>query len=158
MKVIISLIITLIFITGCSNFRYVPEPESKRGKPIPVLTTTVYSGNFTTEQIRGLWMTCSIRFSQVSPYLPQQFVLRHCDCYADLIRKNFKNSDDLAALIAVAENVGNVLDSDEFACLHAPGFDDLAETSGSNVGQKLISGDYSFPDRPEFNLLHLVLD
>ena len=98
MKVIISLIITLIFITGCSNFRYVPEPESKRGKPIPVLTTTVYSGNFTTEQIRGLWMTCSIRFSQVSPYLPQQFVLRHCDCYADLIRKNFKNSDDLEAL------------------------------------------------------------
>ena len=97
-KVIISLIITLVFITGCSNFRYVPEPESKRGKPIPVLTTTVYSGNFTTEQIRDLWMTCSIRFSQVNPYLPHQFVLRHCDCYADLIRKNYKNSDDLEAL------------------------------------------------------------
>ena len=97
MKTIV-LIITLIFIAGCSNFRYVPEPESKRGKPIPVLTTTVYSGNFTTEEIRDLWMTCSIRFSQVNPYLPHQFVRRHCDCYADLIRKNYKNSDDLEAL------------------------------------------------------------
>ena len=97
-KVIISLIITLVFIAGCSNFGYVPEPESKRGKPIPVITTTVYSGNFSTEEIRDLWMTCSIRFSQVNPYLPQQFVLRHCDCYADLIRKNYKNSDDLEAL------------------------------------------------------------
>ena len=97
-KIIIGLIITLVFITGCSNFRYVPEPESKRGKPIPVLTTTVYSGNFSTEEIRDLWMTCSIRFSQVNPYLPQQFVLRHCDCYADLIRKNYKNSDDLNSL------------------------------------------------------------
>ena len=98
MKVIISLIITLIFITGCSNFRYVPEPESKRGKPIPVLTTTVYSGNFSTEEIRDIWMTCSVRFNQVDPYLPLQFIHRHCDCYADLIRKDYKNSDDLEAL------------------------------------------------------------
>ena len=95
-KVIIGLIITLVFITGCSNFGYVPDP--KRGKPIPVLTTTVYSGNFTTEQIRGLWMTCSVRFNQVDPRLPQAFIHRHCDCYADLIRKDYKNSDDLEAL------------------------------------------------------------
>lgn len=51
-----------------------------------------------------------------------------------------------------------MLDGDEFACLHAPGFDDLAETSGSDVGQKLISRDYGFPYRPEFNLLHFVFD
>ena len=65
-KVIIGLIITLVFIAGCSNFRYVPEPKSKRGKPIPVLTTTVYSGNFSTEEIRDLWMTCSVKFSSPS--------------------------------------------------------------------------------------------
>ena len=97
-KVVIGLIITLVFITGCSNFRYVPEPESKRGKPIPVLTTTVYSGNFSTEEIRDLWMTCSVKFNQINPSLSHQFVLSHCDCYADLIRKDYKNSDDLESL------------------------------------------------------------
>jgi len=99
MKVIISLIITLIFITGCSNFRYVPpEPESKKGKPIPVLTTTVFSGNFSTEEIRGLWMSCSVGFKESSPRYSLDFVWRHCDCYTDHVRKNYKNSDDLKAL------------------------------------------------------------
>ena len=96
-KVIISLIITLVFITGCSNFRYVPEPESKKGKPIPVLTTTVYSGNFSTEEIRGMWMTCSVGFKESAPFYPLDFVWRHCDCYTDHVRKNYKNSDDLKA-------------------------------------------------------------
>ena len=95
MKTIV-LIITLIFITGCSNLW--DAPELGEGKPIPVLTTTVYSGNFSTEQIRGLWMTCSVRFNSINPYLPQEFIHRHCDCYADLIRKNYKNSDDLQSL------------------------------------------------------------
>jgi hypothetical protein len=97
-KVIISLIITLVFITGCSNFGSIPKPESKRGKPIPVLTTTVYSGNFSTEEIRGMWMTCSVGFKGTNSYYPLDFVWRHCDCYTDYVRKNYKNSDDLRAI------------------------------------------------------------
>jgi len=104
-KVIISLIITLVFITGCNNFRYAPKPESKRGKPIPVLTTTVYSGNFSSEEIRGLWMTCSTSFKENSPFYSLDFVYSHCDCYTDHVRKNYKNSDDLRALTLDGANI-----------------------------------------------------
>ena len=43
-------------------------------------------------------MTCSVGFKETSPYYPLDFVWRHCDCYTDHVRKNYKNSDDLQAL------------------------------------------------------------
>lgn len=52
------------------------------------------------------------------------------------LRKLSQNGDlpnDLARLVTVSENVGDLLDSDHLARLHAPGLDDLAEAAGSNV-------------------------
>ena len=48
LKIILSLIITSVFITGCYNFGYLPNPELEKEKPIPVITTTIYSGGFST--------------------------------------------------------------------------------------------------------------
>jgi len=50
-------------------------------------------------------MSCSVGFKEASPYRPLDFVWRHCDCYTDHVRKNYKNSDDLKALTPDGANV-----------------------------------------------------
>ena len=43
-------------------------------------------------------------------------------------------SDHLAGLVAVSEDIRDLLDGDHFARFEAPGFDDLAEAAGADVG------------------------
>jgi len=94
----IIIMASLLLLSNCSNFQYVPDLKQKKDKPVPVLTTTVYSGNFTTQEIRVLWQTCSVGFSQINPNYPPGYVNRHCDCYTDHVREYYKNSDDLRSL------------------------------------------------------------
>jgi len=105
LKITLSLIITSVFITGCYNFGYLPNPELEKEKPIPVITTTIYSGGFSTYVIRGLWQACSVGFYQIDPNYPRDFVHRHCDCYTDYARKNYKNPDDLQSLAQEGANI-----------------------------------------------------
>jgi len=105
LKIITGLIFVSIFVTGCSNFQDTLKPESKKEKPIPVITTNIYSGNFSTYVIRGLWQTCSIGFNRLNPNYPPDFVHRHCDCYTDHARKNYKTPDDLRSLTPEGANI-----------------------------------------------------
>ena len=98
LKIITGLIFVSVFVTGCSNFQDIIKPKLEKEKPIPVITTAIYSGGFSTYDIRGLWQACSVGFYQIDPNYPREFVHRHCDCYTDHARKNYKNPDDLQSL------------------------------------------------------------
>ena len=88
------LIITSMIIAGCSNFQYVPNLENEK----PIAVSTAFSGTFTTEQIRNMWVTCHNGFIASNPYLPQEFVAVHCDCYSDYVRQNYIDNAELAAI------------------------------------------------------------
>ena len=64
------------------------EVESKR-----------FSGDHTTEQIRGMWWICFSSRQKVAPYLPPQFNVGHCDCVIDKSRERYSSGD--------YESVGN---------------------------------------------------
>tara|TARA_Y100000310_G_C20461882_1_gene705772 strand:+ start:178 stop:516 length:339 start_codon:yes stop_codon:yes gene_type:complete len=72
-KVIISLIITLVFITGAQNFASGEAPTLK----------------FPTEEVRAMWYMCSTQFQMVAPHIAQAERVRLCDCYVDHMRDTF---------------------------------------------------------------------
>ena len=79
---------------ACTNFQIVPELEAEKMKK----PQTVFSGNFTTEEIRGLWYQCSLGFFSIDPLYNQELVYKHCDCYTDHTRKKYKDSKELETL------------------------------------------------------------
>ena len=81
-------ILGITFLLYSCTGQIVPEPET-----IP--EPTVFSGNFTTEEIRGLWYVCSVSFFQQSPATPMEQVYMYCDCYTDYTRQNYKDNQEL---------------------------------------------------------------
>jgi len=70
----ILILILLIFIGGCT-------------KTLP--TKTSYNKNFTTEQIRNLWLICSQNFQYRQPLINEVSRWAICDCYTDTIRSKY---------------------------------------------------------------------
>ncbi len=82
------LLLSITFLLYSCTGQIVPEPET-------VPEPTVFSGNFTTEEIRGLWYVCSTSFFQQSPATPMEQVYRYCDCYTDYTRQNYEDNEEL---------------------------------------------------------------
>ena len=90
-KVIISLIITLIFITGAqSNFASEEESPLK----------------FPTKNIREMWFACSLEFRRIRPAMLEEVRIYLCDCYTDYMRKNFTPEQVLAMTPEQARSLG----------------------------------------------------
>ena len=79
-KVIISLIITLVFITGAQNFAFGGAPTLK----------------FPTKDIREMWWACSTEFRKLMPSIPEQIRIQLCDCYTDYMRTTFTVKEVMA--------------------------------------------------------------
>lgn len=54
---------------------------------------TRFSGDHTTEQIRGMWWICFTSRQKVAPYLPPAFNVEHCDCVIDKSRERYSSED-----------------------------------------------------------------
>lgn len=52
-----------------------------------------FSGDHTTEQIRGMWWICFSSRQKVAPYLPPEFNVGHCDCVIDKSRERYSSED-----------------------------------------------------------------
>jgi len=52
-------------------------------------TTDKFNGNYPTLQVRELWQVCSLTFQQKHPQLPQALRWLVCDCYTDIIRRDY---------------------------------------------------------------------
>ena len=52
-------------------------------------TTKKFNGNYPTLQVRELWQVCSLTFQQKHPGLPQALRWLVCDCYTDIIRRDY---------------------------------------------------------------------
>ena len=51
--------------------------------------THKFNGNYPTLQVRELWQVCSMTFQGKHPGLPQQLRWLVCDCYTDIIRRDY---------------------------------------------------------------------
>ena len=51
--------------------------------------THKFNGNYPTLQVRELWQVCSLTFQQKHPHLPQALRWLVCDCYTDIIRRDY---------------------------------------------------------------------
>ena len=66
------LLLTLILMSGCHK----------------TTQKTPFSGHYSSQQIRELWMGCSIAIWKVNPY--SQNRIPFCDCSTDATRENYK--------------------------------------------------------------------
>ena len=89
-KVIISLIITLVFIAGAQNFASGEAPTLK----------------FPTKNIREMWFACSLEFRRIRPAMLEEVRIYLCDCYTDYMRKNFTPEQVLAMTPEQARSLG----------------------------------------------------
>jgi len=96
----VKLLIVSTILASCTG-QIVPDlgsVEEAKAVPVSAPADTVFSGNFTTEEIRGLWGTCSTSFYNNNPYYPEELTVLHCDCYTDYTRSNYKDHEELAAM------------------------------------------------------------
>ena len=91
------LLVSITYLLSSCTGQIVPKLDEPVPEPVPepVLEATVFSGNFTTEEIRGLWYVCSVSFFQQSPATPMEQVTRYCDCYTDYTRQNYEDNAEL---------------------------------------------------------------
>ena len=52
-----------------------------------------YSGDHTTNQIRGMWVICYNTRLKNMPYFPPPLHMDHCDCVIDKSREKYSSSD-----------------------------------------------------------------
>ena len=98
--VLLALIATSLFLlSNCSKVQQAPEAKVEK---------MVYSNNFSTLEIRSFWHMCSLTFRQKNPFTQPEFLVEHCDCYSDYIRKTYKNKLELDTL-AVSDNLSKKL-------------------------------------------------
>ena len=66
--------------------------------------TSIYNNNFTTLEIRSLWVLCQQAFLQKNPYTKPRVIIEYCDCYSDYVRKTYKDKKELNDL-AIYDNL-----------------------------------------------------
>jgi len=89
-----SWILILILLIGCT-------------KTLP--TKTPYNENFTTEQIRNLWLICSQNFQYRHPLMNEFSRWSICDCYTDTIRSKYEPDQILQMNKIDARELTNLL-------------------------------------------------
>ena len=106
--VLLVLIATSLFLlSNCSKVQQAPEAKVEK---------MVYSNNFSTLEIRSFWHMCSLTFRQKNPFTQPEFLVEHCDCYSDYIRKTYKSIFDWKNGIQAEENGSptRVIENEEF--------------------------------------------
>jgi hypothetical protein len=78
LKLKMVLFVILLLILGCSK-----TPQ----------TIVQFSGDYPTENIRGIWAFCVENFKMRSPYTPPFLVAQMCDCYLDEMRRSHPAGD-----------------------------------------------------------------
>ena len=68
----ISILFLTLFLIGCTT------PEKPR-----------FSGDHTTNQIRGMWFLCFQKHRQLEPYMNPAVHVEICDCVIDLSRESY---------------------------------------------------------------------
>jgi len=76
---IVFLIILLLFMGACTQESIVVRPK--------------YSGDHTTNQIRGMWVICYNTRIKEMPYFPPPIHMDHCDCVIDKSRERYSSGD-----------------------------------------------------------------
>ena len=92
-KILIAVSLILI---GCTTFQ--PKEE------VPLKTESIYSNDFSTEEIRSFWALCQKAFLAKNPYTPPPVLIGHCDCYSDYVRRTYKSAKELNNL-AIYDNL-----------------------------------------------------
>jgi hypothetical protein len=70
---------------------------------------TIYSGEYTTVQLRSMWATCASLITQSQPNTPPFFLYPKCDCVIDKIRENLSPDQ-----LDIAEKNNSVIDTNYF--------------------------------------------
>ena len=90
------LIAVSLILMGCTTIQ--PKEEVHPRKE------SIYSNEFSTEEIRSFWALCQKAFLQKNPYTPPPVLIGHCDCYSDYVRRTYKSAKELNNL-AIYDNL-----------------------------------------------------
>ena len=90
------LIAVSLILMGCTTIQ--PKEEVQPRKE------SIYSNDFSTEEIRSFWALCQKAFLQKNPYTPPPVLIGHCDCYSDYVRRTYKSAKELNNL-AIYDNL-----------------------------------------------------
>ena len=90
------LIAVSLILMGCTTIQ--PKEEVQPRKE------SIYSNDFSTEEIRSFWALCQKAFLQKNPYTPPVVLIGHCDCYSDYVRRTYKSAKELNNL-AIYDNL-----------------------------------------------------
>ena len=81
---------------GCTTIQ--PKEEVQPRKE------SIYSNDFSTEEIRSFWALCQKAFLAKNPYTPPPVLIGHSDCYSDYVRRTYKSAKELNNL-AIYDNL-----------------------------------------------------